>query len=340
MAKVETLFEEVEQRLSDVSRLPVIERRQEARLLDPTVVRLAREFERFQMVGYNKYPEEIERMEDRLTRVRETSLQMAAEEGAMLDPQNADDSDVLINDTDPTAMMVAHTNEKLVGGKLRAMNMLKVANAMRDEINMMEDEVLLQREKMMNIKAQVRRGQSVVHQTKQLVVFFAKAVNDDKIFKGLIVMVAILLLAVLAVALSIKVRKGELLEAKAVQESKAQSEADYSRIDEKYFYNVAKMYFLEGTDEIPAHEIGQKENEDTDVAEDLDMEEEDAAVTEPKTDANASLTSPKDAEDNPGQETLPERPASGTPEPPEETHSFPSDRGDYLPHERRLQPVI
>ena len=235
------LFADVEQRLAETSRLNVAERRKELEQMDPAVVALTREFERFQMIAFNKFPEEIDRMEEQLTRIQETISRMQLDDitiSGLQNEQKLQQSDVVADEMDPTTQLVNLTNAKLEDGKARALNMLKMANTMRDELNMMDDEVMLQREKLVSINAQIKHAQSVTNQTKKLVSYFTKAVNDDKIVKGLIVVVAVLLMVIMGMAVSIKMKKGKLVEQKTENEKVAVAKADYSRIDEKYFYDI------------------------------------------------------------------------------------------------------
>lgn len=240
-SKVETLFGDVEQRLAATSKLTVAERKKELQAMDPVILALGREFERFQMIGYNKYAAEIDEMEERYSKIK-TTVQRALDEdltvSAVQGGQEINESDVVEDAYDPTKQLVEQTNAKLAEGKARALNMLRMANSMRDELNMIDDEVMLQREKLVSINAQIKHAQSVTNQTKKIVNYFTKAVNDDKIVRWLIVIVAVCLLVIIGMGVSIKFKKGKLLEQKAEVEKVKQEKADYSQIDEGYFYKV------------------------------------------------------------------------------------------------------
>lgn len=242
-SKVEALFEDIERRLAETSKLTVADRRRELQQMDPAIVVLTREFERFQMIGFNKYPNEIDEMEDRLAKIKSTVTRMMNEDVTISVIDNEpklNESDIVAEEYDPTKQLVDQTNAKLAEGKARAQNMLRIANNMRDELNMIDDEVMLQREKLVSINAQIKHAQSVTNQTKKLVNYFTKAVNDDKIVKGLIGVVAVILLIIVVMGVRIKMKRGQLKELKMEQEKVLESQADYSKIDEAFFYKLSK----------------------------------------------------------------------------------------------------
>lgn len=258
-SKVEALFEDIERRLAETSKLTVADRRKELQQMDPAIVGLTREFERFQMIGFNKYPDEIDQMEDRLTKIKTTVNRMLHEDVTVSSLDNEaklHESDVVGEEYDPTKQLVDQTNAKLAEGKARAQNMLRIANNMRDELNMIDDEVMLQREKLVSINAQIKHAQSVTNQTKKLVNYFTKAVNDDKIVKGLIGIVAVLLLVIVVMGMRIKMRKGQLKELKQEQEKVLETQADYTKIDEGFFYRLSRGIGHDKTDQKKSGVLG------------------------------------------------------------------------------------
>lgn len=240
-SKVESLFEDVERRMGETSALAAADRRKVLAGLETALAGLTREFERFQMIGFNKYPDEIDAMEDRLGRMKSQVERMQNEDITLSAVNNEDalqKSDVVEDHYDPTQQLVTQTNAKLSEGKARALNMLKMANSMRDELNLIDDEVMLQREKLLTINNQIKHAQSVTNQTKKLVSYFTKAVNDDKIIKVMIVVVAVVLFVIIGMAVTIKRRKGAILLVKEEQDMVAQAKADYRDINEEYFYKI------------------------------------------------------------------------------------------------------
>ncbi len=340
--KVEALFGEVEQRLADTSKLTVAERHKELEQLDPLLVALSREFERFQMIAFNKYPSEIDEMEERLARIKASVSRMSLEGITISGLQNEpklQESDVVMEEADPTTQLVAMTNAKLEEGKARALNMLKLANNMRDELNMMDDEVMLQREKLLSINNQIKHAQSVTNQTKRLVSYFTKAVNDDKIIRGLIVVVAVLLLVIVGMAMSIKMRKGKLVEIKAVQEKEAQVQADYSRIDEKYFFQLAAALAPDEKELKSAKKMLKKQ-----LKKNKKLEEEKAKSMDsgtPKIQAAAEEVPTKE-EETVQIPTLSEAPVEEANEAPQETESrspmnrVPQEKDQNIPDESQV----
>lgn len=81
---------------------------------------------------------------------------------------------------------------------------------MKEELGAIDDEVMMQREKLLSINEKVKETQSILFRTKQLVNFFSKAVNDDSIIKGFIVVIAIICIVLFALALGIKYRKEDV----------------------------------------------------------------------------------------------------------------------------------
>lgn len=67
-----------------------------------------------------------------------------------------------------------------------------------------------------------------------MVSFFSKAVNEDKIVKGLIVLIALLCVTMVGVGIGIKLKHKEIIQLKSKAIEKELDNQDYALIDESY----------------------------------------------------------------------------------------------------------
>lgn len=234
--RIDNMFSAIELRFTNSSRLPVYEREGELHEINALVVRLERELDSFQLFGFAKYATEIEQYETRFDSLKRRLKRMTDQQ--MSFSQVPNDASVIPEDpqaNDVVYQLVAKTNLKLNVGKQRAENMLKMANNMRDQLEQMDDEVALQREKLMSINKQMKNAQSIVNATNKTVKYFTRAVNDDFYLKLMILLVVVMLLLILGIGMTIKRKKGTIEAIKQSEVKAAQKSADYSIIDEKWF---------------------------------------------------------------------------------------------------------
>lgn len=88
-------------------------------------------------------------------------------------------------------------NHVLAEQKNATRRILTVVNQMNDEISGIEKEIWVQREKLLLTRDRVNRSQAFVAQTKRALSFFAKTLYQDKLIKGLIVLIALAVFGVI-----------------------------------------------------------------------------------------------------------------------------------------------
>lgn len=241
--RLDDQFEMIEEKLSNISKLTVSEKKRELDVIQAVLAEVEVAFDRFELIGMMKHRNIVERFEARLEKLKNDYKRL--QEGSMMNnnksPVKTEKKGEVLTDSlvlENNDQLVVETNEKLKDGRDRALNMLKMANSIRDELNMIDDEVLLQREKLLEINRKMKETQGTVNQTKKLVFYFSNAVSEDKILKTLIVSVLVIIVLVIFMAFNVNKKQKQIeviLEKKKVESIQ---KADYDRIDEGMFNEI------------------------------------------------------------------------------------------------------
>jgi len=231
--KIENYFSDVEKRFDTVPRLSETDRQRELKRISTILVDLDNDIQRFQMTEYIKFPNECDEFEQRHTELTEKFKHLLSGAAASELSELPDD-----DDGDAAQMQIRETTSKLQEGKARALAMLQTVNDMRQEINEIDDEVLIQREKLINIDTKLKDTGGILLQTKKVVSEFSRALYDDIVMMILIGIIAVIVLSIVGLAISIKVKQGDKLKIRAERDTAISSSNDFDDIDEEYFYNL------------------------------------------------------------------------------------------------------
>jgi hypothetical protein len=227
--KIESLLNNVEGRLFSLADLTHVDRSREYTSLKSLLRSLETDIQRFQINEYTSFPKECDKFERKHSELSD----------ALAKANPIGDSELgrgPVTDQDFNMMgPVFEANNQLREGKVRALMMLHTINNMKEEVILIEDEVMIQRERMLSINDKLKESQSVLAQTRHLVSFFTKAVYDDVFIKALIALIVISILVVFVMAISIKIRKDNINNIKIELEKRAAEEDNYDDIDEVMF---------------------------------------------------------------------------------------------------------
>jgi hypothetical protein len=231
--KIENYLKDVEERFTAVSRLSLTDKKTELKRISTILGDLDSNIQRFQMTEYIKYPDECELFEQKHSELTEKFKQL-------LNSEHGEQLSDLEDEEDPDAaqLEIRATTSKLQEGKARAIAMLQTVNNMRQEINEIDDEVLMQREKLLNINSKLKDTAGVLNQTKKVISSFSKALYDDIIMMVLIGIIAIIVLTIIGMAISIKIKQGDKVKIRAEREATLSNSTDFDDIDEEYFFNL------------------------------------------------------------------------------------------------------
>lgn len=238
--KIEDAFNIIEHRLIDSGKLTATDRKKELQQIDIAIGQLESELDRFQMIAFVKYSNEIDDFEERLRTIK-IKLKKMNEEGITASQIVEEVKEEEVYDTgieDAAQKQIEETNEKLKDGKERAIGMLKTVNNMKEELNLIDDEIMLQREKMIAINDKMKQTQSVVFQTRKLVGKLAKSLSDDLFMKIMIGVIVLAILVVVGLIVSIKFKQKTIEKTDELEKNKIFKEADFEEIDEELFYKL------------------------------------------------------------------------------------------------------
>lgn len=240
--RIEDAFNIIEHRMISSGKMAATDRKRELQQIDTAVAQLESELDRFQMVAFTRFPTEIDEFEERLASIK-MKLKKMNEEGItasqVVEQAKVEETEE-VQVEDAAQKAIAETNAKLKEGKERAMGMLRTVNNMKEELNLIDDEIMLQREKMMSIKDKMKKTQSTVYQTKKIARNLAKSLNNDICMK---VMIGLISVAIIGVVVMIGLSKMKPQEDpnKAINlELEKQKREDFLKIDEKFFHDLEK----------------------------------------------------------------------------------------------------
>lgn len=231
--KIENYLKEIEQRFDAVPRLSITDRKTELKRISSKLTDLDSDIQRFQMTEYMKFPDECELFEQKHSELTEKFKQLLSggPGGDMSELEEEEDEDA-------AQMQIRETTSKLQEGKARALAMLQTVNDMRQEINEIDDEVLIQREKLISVNSKLKDTASILAQTKKVISDFSKALYDDIVMMVLIGIIGIIVLTIIGMAISIKIKQGDKLRIRNENDSALSNSNDFDDIDEEYFYNL------------------------------------------------------------------------------------------------------
>jgi hypothetical protein len=240
-ARVEIIFRDIDERLGHCPLMSSTDKRQEIKKIEAMVADLENELQRFQMTASAKDQDTCELLEERLVDLTSKIKQLSKID--YYNPSHVDHKVCEVDQVGPSQMNVLEAESKLNESKSRAQAMLHTVNNLREEINLIDDEIMIQREKLLIVNEKLKDTQSVLKQSKRLVIFFSKAVYDDVFIKLMIGLIAVTLIVVFIMCINIKIKKVQLKDeriAKAKEEEKARKKALQILNDENKQKNCGK----------------------------------------------------------------------------------------------------
>jgi hypothetical protein len=229
--KIENCIKDLEDRLENIGKMVPSDKRSELKRVDGILGGLDSDIQRFQMTEYMRFPEECDNFEHILADLTDKFKKVD------FDGDNSAGDGDGFEGNDPTQLQIYETNSKLKEGKNRALAMLHTINNMKEDITLIDDEVMMQREKLLSINDKLKETQSVITQTKRLISYFSKAVYDDLFIKILIGLIVVIIIVILAMAINIKIKRGNLVNDKSEKDKSEAAVDNYDDIDEVMFQN-------------------------------------------------------------------------------------------------------
>jgi hypothetical protein len=139
---------------------------------------------------------------------------------------------------DAAQRLIAETNAKLKEGKERALGMLKTVNNMKEELNLIDDEIMVQREKMVGIRDKMKKTQSMVYQTKKIARNLAQSLNSDIWIKVLLGLITLAILGAITMVVITKMQVTAQTANGTASVLDNFTQKDYDEIDEQFFHDL------------------------------------------------------------------------------------------------------
>lgn len=230
--KIQNTIDKLEERLVDLPKMTQSDRRTELKKLNDMLNTLDNDIQRFQMTELFRFPEECEKFEQLFNELTEKLNGLnSATDAAADEPQVQEDPEAV-------QRQIHETNTKLREGKSRAVAMLYTINNMKEEISLIDDEVLLQREKLSLANEKIKQSQSILNHTKNIISYFTNTFYDDTVIRILIALIFIMVLVLLGLAITIKVKRSDLEKDQA---KISDAEINYDDLDELMFEEFSRL---------------------------------------------------------------------------------------------------
>jgi len=248
--KIQTTIEKFEERLGALDKLTVSDRRAELKKLNEVLSTLDNDIQRFQMTELFRFPEECEKFEQACTDLTEKLNGLAsATDAAVEEP-------IVQEDPEAIQRQIQETNSKLREGKSRAVAMLYTINNMKEEISLIDDEVLLQKEKLSLASEKIKQSQSLLNHTKNIISYFTNTFYDDTVIRILIALIFLMVLVLLGLAITIKVKRSNMEDDHA---KILDADINYDDLQEVLFEGFIKLQTKSSKDlSVPGAQQAQK----------------------------------------------------------------------------------
>ena len=146
--------------------------------------------------------------------------------------------DNLVNEGNDLTLQ-AHIGNNLVSrGKAAIQNIGNVIREINKNIDDIEEEVILHREKLLSVKDKMESTQSMLDQSKKIAGNFAKMLYHDIAIKVLICVISIAIVSIFCTAMMMNTKKKTIDKEKMENINKESVDADYNQISEKDFYRL------------------------------------------------------------------------------------------------------
>ena len=207
LATFTSYISEIQNRVKHYKTLKKTDRNNELKSLESLFIKFENELSRFQMRNPTKFNTEIDQLEQEVYTLKNEFDGLNFVEDKKQEPPFIQTEPHFINDQ----QMVTHADTALDESRKIALGLLSTAEKMKEELNMIDDEVMLQREKLLIVNKKLKETQDINYQTKKLISFFTKTVNQDIFIKVMMGLVTLTLLAVFICAVMIKVKTSRTL---------------------------------------------------------------------------------------------------------------------------------
>lgn len=184
--------------------------------------------------------------------------------------------------------VAAKEGDRLISEQKNATKrIIGVISQMNDEINVIEKEIWVQREKLAMTRDRISESQAFLLQTKRAMSFFAKTLYQDAIIK---ILIGVIVLAIIAIFVSSALysRKKNIITIEINRQKEEYRAVDYTEMDDAFFKNA----YLEIQAGSPADSVdknGPKSPDAKKIAESPQLEEEEQVPPEEKVSAPAEL---------------------------------------------------
>lgn len=204
------LLSEIEAQVAQLGSLSRSNREDKVVSVEAQLTDLENQVTDWQMRNPYKFDKEINEIESRAMEIHSSLDKLKAGNDVTPDQSKIAQIDLSDQRRIQDQQVVQRADQNLAEAKAIALGLVKTAEKMRDEINMIDDEVMLQQEKLVHINKQIKETQDITLQTKKIVRIVTLTVNQDKFIKSLIVLVAIALVSIIAMSIVIRVKQNRI----------------------------------------------------------------------------------------------------------------------------------
>lgn len=246
---ITTLISQIEDKLSTYSQLTKeSEKKNERQLIESLITKTEDEYSIFEKqlnktkIGRQAYLQSAECFETKLSSIKNQYEQLKNE----INKRFAIEPEYIVTPGVETPLANRSNmlkNKKMIGdselnkGKEKLESIRVGLVRINDEITSVEEEIELQREKLIRVKGKVSESHSIVKQTKIVMNKISRMLYHDTLLKVLIVFILLAIITIIILSLVLKVQKYRM---KAYDENYAdiQKAINYADIDENYFMNM------------------------------------------------------------------------------------------------------
>ena len=183
----------------------------------------------FQLRSNGRFQSEITTFEMNIEEFKIRIQKSKKLETAYNESQNDNDKHHQTHNQETQQQLIEQGSSKLKDGLKSVMNMLKMAEAMKEEVNLIDDEVMIQKEKLIKIKEELKQVNNMSLQTKKMLFVFAKLIKKDCFLMTLITLVSIMLLSIFvcSVMMAVKQKQADVRKQDNASKNAITDEVDF-----------------------------------------------------------------------------------------------------------------
>lgn len=236
-SQINSSFLQIERRLETAKTLRASE---QSNFIDETEKHLAILDDEIFNISLNRTnPAEIKDIEGWEDRRATLSIEiLKLRKGALKVKVEPSKIDNLVSEGNDLTLQVHIGNNLVSRGKAAIQNIGNVIREINKNIDDIEEEVMLHREKLLSVKDKMEGTQSMLDQSKKVAGNFAKMLYHDIAIKVLICVISIAIVSIFCAAMMMKTKKKTIDKEQMESINKEAVDADYNQVNEKDFYRL------------------------------------------------------------------------------------------------------